>query len=67
MVEQEGYEVFVTTDTNLKHQQNLTERRFGIVVLLSTSWPRIQRVLSSVVTAITVAGPDSYTEVEIPE
>ena len=60
--EREAYEVLVTTDTGLKYQQNLTDRRMGIVVLLSTSWPRIQRVISSVVAAV----PGSYTEVEIP-
>ncbi len=64
--EREGYAVLVTTDSNLKYQQNLTARRVGIVVVLSTSWPRIQRVISSVVAAINAGRPGSYTEVEIP-
>jgi hypothetical protein len=64
--ERDGYDVLVTTDANLKHQQNVTARRIGIVVQLSTSWPRIRRVLASVVRAIEAATPGSYTEVEIP-
>lgn len=40
--ENSGYEVFVTTDQNLKYQQNLTTRQISIVVLTSTSWPQIQ-------------------------
>lgn len=40
--EQEGYELFLTTDQNLPHQQNLSERSIRVLVLLSTSWPRIQ-------------------------
>lgn len=40
--ENAGYELFVTTDTNLKYQQNLDGRRIGIVVLCTTSWPRIK-------------------------
>jgi hypothetical protein len=40
IAEEAGYDVFVTTDTNLKYQQNLSNRRLAIVVLLSTSWPR---------------------------
>ena len=64
--EREGYEVLVTTDTSLKDQQNLTARRIGIVVLLSTSWPRMQRVIPSIVAAVDAAVPGSYTEVEIP-
>jgi len=61
-----GYEVFVTTDTNRKYQQNLTSRRVGIVVLLSTSWPRMQRVITTVVAAVDTAVPGGYSEVEIP-
>ena len=64
--EREGYEVLVTTDTNLKYQQNLTKRHVGIVVLLSTSWPRMQHVIPAIVAAIDAAVPGSYAEVEIP-
>ena len=66
VVEESGFEVLVATDTNLKHQQGLTDRRFGIIVLLSTRWPRIKRVIPSVVAAITGATPGSYAEVKIP-
>jgi hypothetical protein len=41
--EEEGYEVFITTDQNLRYQQNLTRRRLGIVVLMTLSWPRTQQ------------------------
>ena len=64
--ERDGYEVLVTTDTNLRHQQNLGARRIAVVVLRSTSWPRIQRAIPSVVGAIDTASPGSCTEVEIP-
>lgn len=66
VAEQEGFEVLVTTDSNLKYQQNLRVRRIAIVVLTSTSWPRIQRALTAVVRAINDATEGSYTEVEIP-
>ena len=36
------YDVFVTTDQNLKYQQNLTGRRLALLVLLTTSWPIIK-------------------------
>lgn len=61
-----GYEVFVTTDSNLQYQQNLSRRRLGVVVLLSTSWPRIQQVMQAVVEAIDGAGPGMCREVDIP-
>jgi hypothetical protein len=63
--EEADFEVFVTTDKNLKYQQKLAERRLAIVVLLSTSWPRIQNVLPSVVAAVADASPGSYQEVSV--
>ena len=39
---EEGYEVMVTTDQNMLHQQNLTGSSLGIVVLMPTAWPRVR-------------------------
>jgi hypothetical protein len=64
--EKEGFAVLVTTDANLKYQQNLTSRKLAIVVLTTTSWPRIQRVAEAVVAAVDGARAGSYVEVEIP-
>ena len=64
--ESEGFEVLVTTDQNLKYQQNLSSRIIGIVVLSTTSWPRIQQVLSSVVESIENIQPNGYIEVTVP-
>ena len=62
--ESAGFEVFVTTDKNLKYQQNLGRRRMAIVVLQTTSWPRIQRALAQVAAAVNAALPGSYVEVD---
>jgi hypothetical protein len=64
--ERDRYEVLVSTDQSLKYQQNLPARRIGIVVLLTTSWPRIQGTIPSVVVAVDATVPGSYLEVEIP-
>ena len=61
-----GFAALVTTDTNLRYQQNLIYRRIGIVVLSTTSWPRIQRAAGRVVQAVDRATPGSYIEVSIP-
>ena len=61
-----GFATLVTTDTNLKYQQNLSSRRLAIVVLTTTSWPRIQRAVDLIVQAVDAATESSYTEVEIP-
>jgi len=64
--EREGYEVLVTTDSNLRHQQDIATRTFGVVVLLAASWPRIQRAILTIVEAIEAARPGTCIEVEIP-
>ena len=63
--EANGFDVLVTTDQNLKYQQNLDSRRISIVVITTTSWPRIQQSVVAVVDAIDSATAGSYTEVTI--
>ena len=40
--EEAGYDAFVTTDQNLKYQQNLQGRPIAIIVILSASWPKLR-------------------------
>jgi hypothetical protein len=42
IAEEQEFDVLITTDTNLRYQQNLVSRRIAIVVLGTTSWPRIK-------------------------
>ncbi|MEJ1959347.1 MAG: hypothetical protein WDM70_07890 [Nitrosomonadales bacterium] len=50
--EERGFDVLVTTDTNLQYQQNLAARRISVVVLSTTSWPRIRVVAEQVASAV---------------
>jgi hypothetical protein len=63
--ERERYQVLVTTDQNLKHQQHLEKRELAIVVLLSTSWPRIQLRVGEIKAVVERAGPGDYVEVNV--
>jgi len=63
--ENAGYELLITTDRNLKYQQNLDERMIAILVLLSTSWPRIQEKIEPIRSAISSLSRGGYLEVEI--
>lgn len=60
------FELFITTDLNLQYQQNLTERTIAIVVLSTTSWPRIRAALEDVSRAIEQCATIRYVEVQIP-
>lgn len=66
VAEDSGFDVLVTTDQNRKYQQNLSNRVIALVVLTSTSWPRIQLVLDSIVSAVEHSKANAYIEVEIP-
>ena len=63
--EEEGYDVIVTTDQGMRHQQNLSDRRISIVVLLTTAWPRIQHRTEEVREAIEAVPPGELREVPI--
>ena len=64
--EREGFEILLTTDRNLRYQQNLTGLLIAIIVLSTTSWPRIQKAIPEITNAIETATPGSIQEVEIP-
>lgn len=64
--EEDGFEVLVTPDKNMVHQQNLTGRKIAIVVLGQQQWPKLRPHVSKVAEAVDAATPGSYREVEIP-
>jgi len=63
VAETQGFEVLVTADRNLRHQQNLTNRKLAIVVLPWGQWFKVRPHLTEVVRAVDAATPGSYTEI----
>lgn len=63
--EKAGFAVFVTTDQNLRYQQNLQDRRLAIIVLLSTSWPKIRLKTEAIQTALAEVRAGAYIEIAI--
>lgn len=57
--------MFVTTDRNIRYQQNFSRRTIAIVGLSKGSWPLIKLQLSEIASAVDAATPGSVTEVEI--
>jgi predicted nuclease of predicted toxin-antitoxin system len=62
----DSFDIFVTTDRNLKYQQNLESRKISIIVLSTTSWPRIRQVADDVAQAVKSSSEKSFVEIEIP-
>ena len=64
--EHAGFEVVVTTDKNIRYQQNLKSRKIALVVLEHSQWPMVKLVSADIAAAVNAAGPGSYLEVHVP-
>lgn len=51
-----GFDIFVTTDRNIRYQQNLTGRRIAVVVLGRGRWRLIKSKLHEIANAIAALG-----------
>ena len=65
-----GFELLLTTDKNLRYQQNIKGRKIAFVVLGNQQWPVLlyvlRRYVDRVTAAVDAATAGSFTEVEIP-
>lgn len=66
VAEEAGFDLLLTTDKNIRYQQNLAARKIAIVVLGHQQWPQLRLHVQRVMEALQAATPGSYTEVEIP-
>jgi hypothetical protein len=66
LAEAEDFDALITTDQNLRYQQNLSGRKIAIAVLLTTSWPRIRKHVITITRIIDGSRPGSYVEIPIP-
>lgn len=63
LVSAEGqFDALITTDQSLRHQQKLAGRRLAILVLPTTSWPKIRAHVAEVAEAISGLRPGDYRE-----
>ena len=60
------FDAFVTTDRNLKYQQNLAGRHLAILVLPFANWPRLQQHLPAIASAIEHMKPGDFVELALP-
>jgi hypothetical protein len=66
VAEEAGFDPLLSTDKNIRYQQNLTGRRIAIVILGNPQRPAVHRRIHLVIDAVNAATPGSYVEVEIP-
>lgn len=56
------FDVLVTTDKNLRHQQSLSGRKLAVLVLPTTSWPRLRAHVPGIVSALASVKPGENLE-----
>jgi len=61
-----GFDVLLTTDKNMRYQQNLKGCRIAFVVIGNQQWPTLRRYVGRVVAAVNAATSGSFAEVDIP-
>ena len=54
--------MLLSTDKNIRYQQNLSGRKISLVILGNSQWPLVRLYLDR----IAADTPGSYTEVDIP-
>jgi hypothetical protein len=67
VAEDAGFEIFLTTDKNIRYQQNLAGRTIAIVVLGNSRWPVVKRFVDRVVAAVNDPKRARYTEIAFPD
>lgn len=60
------FDVLVTTDKNLRYQQNLEKRQIAAVILPTNQIPLVIQLLPQIEEAITTIATGSFKEVKLP-
>lgn len=64
--EESGFDVMVTSDQNIRYQQNLSGRKLALVVMGSNIWPIVRTHGNSISATVNAAVSGSYEFIEMP-
>lgn len=60
------FDVFITTDKNLRHQQNLTKYKLAVILLPSNSVPVVVAVIAEIEAALAKIQAGDFVEIPPP-
>jgi len=60
-----SFDLLITTDQQLHFQQDLSGRKLSVLVLMTTSWPRILLHIPRILDAIDKIDPGGYLELNL--
>ncbi|HEY6229687.1 MAG TPA: hypothetical protein VIW64_00360 [Pyrinomonadaceae bacterium] len=61
-----AFDLLITTDQQLPYQQILAGKKLSILVLMTTSWPRLEKTVTQIKEAIEQARPGEIVEFTPP-
>jgi hypothetical protein len=61
-----GFDILLTADQNLKYQNNLSNVRLGILVLLTPKWTVLRHHIPVIQAALESLQPNEYSELGLP-
>lgn len=64
LIEEAGYQAFITCDKNMESQQPLHRRPFAILLLSTNHWPSMRPQVAAINAALETAEPGVVTKIE---
>jgi predicted nuclease of predicted toxin-antitoxin system len=62
VAEAAGFDLFITTDQNLRHQLDLSQFPIAVLVLMTANWPTMEPFASEIAAAVDRIGQRQYME-----
>lgn len=59
------FDAFLTSDQNLKYQQNLIGRKLAILVLPTNDWPTLRRLAGKIAANVAALKPGEFVEMPL--
>ena len=63
--EADGYHLLITTNQNMRYQQNFSNRSMAVMVLMAASWPKTQPNIDAIRTAVDEMLPGEFREISV--
>ena len=62
---EDKFDAFLTSDQQLKYQQNLKSRKLAILVLSTNRWPQVKARTQEIIAAVLALKPGDYVELTL--
>ena len=62
---EDKFDAFLTSDQQLKYQQNLKGRKLAILVLSTNRWPQVKARTQEIIAAVLTLKPGDYVELTL--